>query len=116
MNAITPQSPVAAVFGRQIKKRARVVDGLGLETIGDLLHHFPRRYVDLTQLSEIERLAPGQTITVVGEVASVKSAQFMRNGRRQFRTTLLIRTGGPDFWATFFLPYAPMVEKYESDF
>jgi hypothetical protein len=35
--AITPDSPVASVFGRATKKRDAVTNGLGLETVGDLL-------------------------------------------------------------------------------
>ena len=40
-------SPVASVLGAQTKqgKAKKITDGLGLRTVGDLLHHFPRRYV-----------------------------------------------------------------------
>ena len=40
-------SPVAAVLGAQTKaaKAKKITEGLGLHTVGDLLFHFPRRYV-----------------------------------------------------------------------
>ena len=36
-------SPVATVLGAQTKqaKAKKFTDGLGLRTVGDLLHHFP---------------------------------------------------------------------------
>ena len=44
---ISLDSPVASVLGAQTKqgKAKKITDGLGLRTVGDLLHHFPRRYV-----------------------------------------------------------------------
>ena len=41
MVAITPDSPVAAVFGRSHAKRKLVEEGLGIRTVGELLHHLP---------------------------------------------------------------------------
>ena len=44
MVAITPDSPIGAVFGNSHKKRKLAEEGLGLRTVGDLLRHFPRRF------------------------------------------------------------------------
>ena len=52
MVSITPDSPVASVFGRS-PKRKLVEEGLGITTVGELLRHFPRRYVETTELSEV---------------------------------------------------------------
>ena len=49
MVAITPDSPIGAVFGNHHKKRKLAEEGLGLTTVGDLLRHFPRRYVAATE-------------------------------------------------------------------
>jgi len=116
MVEITPDSPVAAVFGRQTNKRARVTEGLGLETVGDLLHHFPRRYVALTELSEVGVPEVGQTLTVVGEITNSRVATFSRNGRRQYRAEVRVRTAGPEFAISFFSPYAGQAEKTVADF
>ncbi len=116
MSAITPDASVAAVFGRSTQKRQRVIEGLGLQTVGDLLHHFPRRYVKLTELSRLDTLVAGRPITVVGEVAGVATSMFVRNGRRQHRATVTVRTQGQSFQATFFTPHQSQVDKYVRDF
>ncbi len=112
MPAITPDSPLAAVFGRSYKKRDKVVSGLGLDTVGDLLWHFPRRYVDTAELSEVAHPQPGQPLTIVGEVVSVEHRTFMRNGRVNHRVPVRVRTEGPDFTLTFFTPHKGQAESY----
>ena len=116
MASITPDSPVAAVFGSRHQKRKLVEEGLGITTVGELLRHFPRRYIATTELSEVARPEVGEQLTIVGDVVSCDSASFFRNSRRQFRTTVRIRTDGPDFSVTLFSPYEGQATKYESEF
>ena len=78
MVAITPDSPIGAVFGNHHKKRKLAEEGLGLRTVGDLLRHFPRRYVAATELSEVATPVVGEQLTIVGEVRSCDSAPFFR--------------------------------------
>ena len=42
---ITLDSPVASVLGDKKGKRSKIVEGLGIETVRDLMRHFPRRYL-----------------------------------------------------------------------
>ncbi|WP_210438257.1 ATP-dependent DNA helicase RecG [Nocardioides xinjiangensis] len=116
MVAITPESPIGAVFGNHHKKRKLAEEGLGLRTVGDLLRHFPRRYVAATELSEVATPAVGEQLTIVGEVRSCDSAPFSSGNRRQFRTTVRLRTDGPDFSVTLFSPYAAMAQRHETEF
>jgi ATP-dependent DNA helicase RecG len=44
---------------------------LGLDTVGDLLRHYPRRYAERGELTDLRDLTPGEDVTVVAEVASV---------------------------------------------
>ena len=44
---------------------------LGLETVGDLLRHYPRRYAERGELTDLRDLTPGEDVTVLAEVASV---------------------------------------------
>src|SRR5581483_8103421 len=44
---------------------------LGLDTIADLLFHFPRTYEDLTDIRPIAQLAAGKVQTVQGEVVEI---------------------------------------------
>ncbi len=53
-------------------KRAEILARLQIFTIRDLLHHFPARYEDRTQLVKIKDLQPGQTASVEVEILSSK--------------------------------------------
>jgi len=81
MVAITPDSPIGVVFGNSHKKRKLAEEGLGLTTVGDLLRHFPRRYVAATELTEVATPVVGEQLTIVGEVRSCESAPFFRETR-----------------------------------
>ncbi|MGH3361661.1 MAG: ATP-dependent DNA helicase RecG, partial [Nocardioides sp.] len=113
MSAITPDSPVASVFGRATKKRDAVINGLGLETVGDLLAHFPRRYVKTEELSDMDAPAEGQIVSVVGEVTSseVKSFKNRRTNKLSYRVEVRIKTNGPGFTMSFFVPWKGQAEK-----
>ncbi len=116
MVAITPDSPVGAVFGNHHKKRKLAEEGLGLLTVGDLLRHFPRRYFASTELSEVAHPVVGEHLTIIGEVRSCESAPFMSGNRRQWRTTVRLRTEGPDFSVTLFSPYQGQATRHEDEF
>src|SRR5450432_1977058 len=53
---------------------------MGIESVLDVLQHYPRRYIDRTHRSEIAALAVGEEATVFGEVRRV-SGRRTRNGR-----------------------------------
>ena len=65
---ISLDSPVATVLGDHPAKRKKITEGLGLRTVGDLLNHFPRRYVKTGELTKVSELEQGQMITVIGEI------------------------------------------------
>jgi len=46
--------------------------GFGIETVEDLLRHYPRRYVVRGELSDISELIEGEDVTVLAEIAAVK--------------------------------------------
>ena len=108
MVSITADSPVASVFGRS-PKRKLVEEGLGLRTVGELLRHFPRRYVATNELSEIGEPTVGDLLSVVGEVASSQVRPFSRGRKTQYRTEVRIRTNGPSFTMSFFSPYLSLI-------
>jgi ATP-dependent DNA helicase RecG len=53
------------------------LQALGVETVGDLLYFFPRRYDDFSQVVPIARLRPGK-VTVKGRVESVTGRHVRR--------------------------------------
>ncbi len=101
---ITFDSPVATVFGDAKGKRDKLVDKLGIETVGQLMNHFPRRYLKTGELTRVDELAEGQLLTVVGEISSavVKTYQDRRSGRTAYRLETVLQTDGPSLRMTFF--------------
>ena len=112
---ISLDSSVVTVVGDAGKKRDALVEGLGLRTVGDLLRHFPRRYVDTGSLTRVEDLHEGQMVTVVGEVSSsaVRSYRDRRTGRMAYRTDVSLRTDGPALTMTFFSKAKHVAEYHE---
>ncbi len=69
----------------------RELDGLGITTVLDLLHHTPRRMVDASRLARWADLEVGDTATVLGRVERV-SRPPSAHGRRRgpVRVELLV--------------------------
>ena len=61
-------SPVVAVLGDHQKKSAAIEERLGLRTVGDLLHHFPRRYIRTGELTRVDQLHEGEMLTISGRL------------------------------------------------
>ncbi len=74
--------------------RAAMLHARGLETIEDLLHYFPFRYEDRSNLKPISKLAPGELATVVAEVKSSKLSGFRRRNLGLFEATFIDASGG----------------------
>ncbi|GAA1708000.1 ATP-dependent DNA helicase RecG [Isoptericola hypogeus] len=58
--------PLSKVIGT---RSAPPLAKLGLETVGDLLRHYPRRYGDPGTLTDMDRLALGEHVTVMARVS-----------------------------------------------
>ncbi|MCC7119224.1 MAG: ATP-dependent DNA helicase RecG [Anaerolineales bacterium] len=52
-------------------KNAEALEKLGLQTLGDMLYYFPRRYEDYSELKPINALMYNDVVTVLGNVKSV---------------------------------------------
>lgn len=79
MNLSTPIEKlfmVGPTYARRLKK-------LGIETVEDLLYHFPFRYIDYSLVSPIRRVQPGETVTIKGEVLSIKNEYTSRGKKIQ---------------------------------
>jgi ATP-dependent DNA helicase RecG len=57
-------------------KAAKVLAKLGLETVDDLLRHYPRRYADRGELTDLATLEVGDDVTVMAEVARASSRRM----------------------------------------
>lgn len=58
--------------------RARFFERLGINTIKDLLYHFPRRYEDRSQIRKIAELIPGQVETTIGSVLKIEEFKIRK--------------------------------------
>ncbi|MBS44941.1 MAG: ATP-dependent DNA helicase RecG [Nocardioides sp.] len=101
---ISFESPVAAAFGTASTKREKVTKAFGIRTVGDLMRHFPRRYVETGALSALEEPEEGQHLTLVGEVAMVSPHSYRdrRTGQVAYRQEVLLATDGVRLEMTFF--------------
>ncbi|HET9731567.1 MAG TPA: ATP-dependent DNA helicase RecG [Acidimicrobiales bacterium] len=61
-------------------KRTEALAEMGIETVLDLITHYPRSYVDRSRQASVSELRPGDEATVVGSVKKV-SARRTRQGR-----------------------------------
>ena len=58
-------------------RTAKVIEEeLGHKTVGDFLHHYPRRYVRRGELTNISELREGEEATVLAKVHSVRSRRL----------------------------------------
>lgn len=73
---------------------------LGLHTVGDLLHHYPRRYEERGQLTRLSELPLDEDVTVVAQVADSRVHTF--NGGRGKRLELTITDGSGRLQLVFF--------------
>ena len=65
----TLEDPLRLVIGDKAAKR--LDQALGIRTVGELLMHYPRRYEERGELTELTSLRDGEHVTVQAEIAKV---------------------------------------------
>ncbi|MFD6325367.1 ATP-dependent DNA helicase RecG [Streptomyces sp. NPDC058442] len=68
------EQPLKSVLGPPTAKV--MAEHLGLHTVGDLLHHYPRRYEERGQLTHLADLPMDEHVTVVAQVADARLHTF----------------------------------------
>jgi ATP-dependent DNA helicase RecG len=106
---LTLDSPVGQIdrqlAGRRVGMQrkgppaAEVLETMGIHTVRDLLHHYPRRYIDRSQVSRIGELKVGTYATVIARVKRVHKRQTRR---RQSMVTVTLYDGSGNLDITFF--------------
>ncbi|MGV9565937.1 ATP-dependent DNA helicase RecG [Streptomyces sp. NPDC003480] len=69
-----PQEPLKKALGPATAKV--MAEHLGLHTVSDLLHHYPRRYEERGQLTHLADLPMDEHVTVVAQVADARLHTF----------------------------------------
>ncbi|HEX9717253.1 MAG TPA: ATP-dependent DNA helicase RecG [Actinomycetota bacterium] len=107
---LTLSSPIAAVDRRLAMRRAGfrdkgppaaevLTEAFGIGSVRDLLHHYPRRYIDRSQVEPIRSLRVGKPTTVIAKVKRVTKRQTRR---RQSMVTVTLYDGSGSVDVTFF--------------
>lgn len=78
---------------------AEALAGIGIVTVRDLLHHYPRRHIDRSRVARIRELKIGQYTTVIARVKRVTKRQTRR---RQSMVTVTLYDGSGYLDLTFF--------------
>ncbi|WMY77057.1 ATP-dependent DNA helicase RecG [Citricoccus sp. I39-566] len=88
--------PVERLLGGRTGQR--LSRELGLTTVGDLLQHFPRRWIERGELTPITALPVGEQVTVVARIVSVERRQM--HSRRGFIVDVTVTDDDSDRPAT----------------
>jgi ATP-dependent DNA helicase RecG len=107
---LSPESPIEAIdpklAARQMGARSKgapAAEVLGrafeIHTVRDLLHHYPRRYIDRSRVATIGALKVGQPATVI---ATVKKAVKRLTRRHQTMVAITLSDGTGYLELTFF--------------
>src|SRR5439155_4082652 len=102
VSALGLAAPVEAIDARLASRstrskgepaRAVLADGLGIRTVGQLLRHYPRDYIDRTETRPIREIRVGQEVTVIGRVKEVEKRRIRNQRHPMVIVTLYDGTG-----------------------
>jgi ATP-dependent DNA helicase RecG len=94
----TLDSKLVGVLGDRTTKVLK--DLYGYTTVGDLLHHYPRRYLVRGELSNISELNEGDEVTILAEVFSATSRRL--HARKGNIFEVIVTDGSAKLSLTFF--------------
>jgi ATP-dependent DNA helicase RecG len=90
--------PLAKALGRQTAKA--LATGLDVHTVGDLLRHYPRRYAQRGELTDLHALRLDEQVTVLAMVETVTTRRMKT--RRGALTEVVVTDGRSRLALTFF--------------
>ncbi len=90
--------PLLKVVGDRTAKV--LADHLDLHTVGDLLHHYPRRYAERGELTRLADLPLDEHVTVVAQVAKAEKKTY--NQGRGVRLEAVVTDGSGSLTLVFF--------------
>ena len=84
-------------------KRVEALRSVGIETVFDLLTHYPRRYIDRTKEAQIRDLHVGEVASVLARVDRISSRPLGGRGRgRRVMVEAFVSDGSGRMKVTFF--------------
>ncbi|MEU7315201.1 ATP-dependent DNA helicase RecG [Streptomyces sp. NPDC007083] len=85
------QEPLKALLGGNTAKA--MSEHLGLRTVGDLLHHYPRRYAERGELTRLSELPLDEHVTVVARIHDARVHKFNHGRGQRLEVTLTDGSG-----------------------
>jgi ATP-dependent DNA helicase RecG len=98
-------APVTEVEDLGPKAASRLREAFEIETVRDLLEHYPRRYHDAGEVLDLSEVRVGEPATLIGRVVdwSSRRTRSRRGGRQLTISEARVRqASGSTFTATFF--------------
>jgi ATP-dependent DNA helicase RecG len=92
------ESKLSSVIGDRTAKV--LTNTFGIKTVGDLMRHYPRRYLVRGELSDISELVEGDEVTILAEVLS--STNRPLRGRKGSIFEVVVTDGTDKLSLTFF--------------
>ncbi len=100
-DSVTKIPLVGPTYAAKLKK-------LDIETVEDLLHHYPFRYDDFSKRRKINELLAAETVTVTAQVLEIK-AIYTRTPRKLTKAVVADETG--ELQVVWFNPYVTRTIK-----
>ncbi|WP_405635131.1 ATP-dependent DNA helicase RecG [Streptomyces sp. NBC_00056] len=92
MNSVPAlEEPLKKALGSATAKV--MAEHLDLHTVGDLLHHYPRRYAERGELTRLADLPLDEHVTVVAQVASARILKFSGGTGQRLEVTITDGSG-----------------------
>ncbi|MFD0328845.1 ATP-dependent DNA helicase RecG [Streptacidiphilus monticola] len=93
------EEPLKKLVGGASAKQ--LAEGLDLHTVGDLLHHFPRRYTERGELTRLDELELDEQVTVVARIEKTTLIPF-RGAKKGNRLEVVVTDGRGRLSLTWF--------------
>jgi len=93
-------TPLKQVVGTRAAKQ--LLEKLDLQTVGELLRYYPRKYDRRGKLTDLSGLKVGERVTVWARVRSVKERQLGGRSKVKSVTNVVIGDGQRELTCTFF--------------
>jgi ATP-dependent DNA helicase RecG len=83
---VTTDVPLTKVLGAKTAKA--LAEHLGLHTAGDLIYHFPRRYDERGEHTDLRQLEVGEQVTVLAQVQGISVKPFRQRKGNMLEVTI----------------------------
>ncbi len=99
---IAPEDPITAVPGLGPKAAGDLAEAFGIQTVRDLVEHYPRRHQDLGARMDLDQVVKGEPATLVGIIRGWNQKHIPKGRGLKISEATVDAVGGGTFTITFF--------------